>query len=150
MKESNRQTIMLVGRSQVGKTTLTQYLTNQKISYHKTQTVQVVDGHFVDTPGEYLEQRGYYGALSVTATDVAIVGLVQSALEDGTMFAPGFGSMFYGKSVVGIVTKMDLASEEQLKRAEQYLQFAGAQICFRVSSITGQGMKELDKWIQAL
>ncbi|MHC1722063.1 MAG: EutP/PduV family microcompartment system protein [Aminipila sp.] len=150
MMGSNRPTLMLVGRTQAGKTTLTQYWTNQQISYHKTQTVQVVDGHFIDTPGEYLEQRGYYGALSVTAADVDVVALVQSAVEEGTMFAPGFAGMFFGKPVIGIVTKMDLASEEQLKRAELYLALAGAHICFRVSSITEQGMAELDQWFETL
>lgn len=148
--ESTKQRIMLVGKSQAGKTTLTQYLTNQQLFYHKTQTVQVVAGQFIDTPGEYLERRGFYGALSVTASEVDAIAVVQSAIEDGSMFAPGFGKMFCGKPVVGIVTKIDLASEEQMKRAEQYLADAGAQICFRVSSITGQGVTELDKWLQTL
>nr|WP_315020384.1 EutP/PduV family microcompartment system protein [uncultured Aminipila sp.] len=147
---STKQRIMLVGKSQAGKTTLTQYLTNQQLFYHKTQTVQVVDGHFIDTPGEYLERRGFYGALSVTASEVDAVALVQSAVDGESMFAPGFGQMFCGKPIVGIVTKIDLASEEQLKHANQYLTDAGAQICFGVSSITGQGMTELDKWLQTL
>lgn len=145
-----KRNIILVGKSQSGKTTLTQYLTNQKLSYHKTQAVEIVGGQFIDTPGEYLEQRGSYGALSVTATGADVVAFVQSAVEDGSMFAPGFGSMFCGKPIIGIVTKIDLANEEQLKQAEWYLTNAGAAICFRVSSINGQGMIKLGKWIQEL
>lgn len=141
---------MMVGKSQAGKTTLTQYLTNQQLSYHKTQTVQVVDRQFIDTPGEYLEQRGFYGALFVTASQVDAVALVQSASEESTMFAPGFAMMFCGKPVVGIITKIDVASEEQLERAERFLKEAGATICFRVSSITGQGMEEFSIWLQNL
>ncbi|WP_312355718.1 EutP/PduV family microcompartment system protein, partial [Aminipila sp.] len=68
--KSRKQRIILVGKSQAGKTTLTQYMTNQQLSYHKTQTVEVVNGQFIDTPGEYLEQTGFYGALSVPAADV--------------------------------------------------------------------------------
>ncbi len=145
---AKRKAIMLVGKSQAGKTTLIQYLTNQQISYHKTQTVQVVAGQFIDTPGEYLEQRSNYGALSVTAADVDVIALVQSAFEEGIMFAPGFGGMFFGKPVIGIITKIDLASEEQLERTEKALRLAGAEICFKVSSITGQGMAEFNKWLQ--
>lgn len=148
--ENTKKHIMLVGKSQAGKTTLTQYLTNQQLFYHKTQTVQVVDGHYVDTPGEYLEQRGFYGALSVTASQVDVIALVQSAVEESTMFAPGFGSMFCGKLVIGIVTKIDLATEEQLKRAARYLADAGAQTCYSVSSVTGQGMTEFNKWFENL
>ncbi|QHI72608.1 EutP/PduV family microcompartment system protein [Aminipila terrae] len=148
--ENAKKHIMLVGKSQAGKTTLTQYLTNQQLFYHKTQTVQVVDGHYVDTPGEYLEQRGFYGALSVTASQVDVIALVQSAVEESTMFAPGFGSMFCGKFVIGIVTKIDLATEEQLKRATRYLTDAGAQTCYSVSSVTGQGMTEFNKWFENL
>ncbi len=148
--KSRKQRIILVGKSQAGKTTLTQYMTNQQLSYHKTQTVEVVNGQFIDTPGEYLEQRGFYGALSVTAADVDAIALVQSAAEESTMFAPGFGSMFCGKPVVGIVTKIDSAGEEQIKRADNYLKEAGAEIRFWVSSVTGEGMAELDKWLNSL
>lgn len=144
----NKRNMILVGKSQSGKTTLTQYLTNQQLSYHKTQAVEIVAGQFIDTPGEFLEQRGFYGALSVTAAGADVIVLVQSAVEDGSMFAPGFGLMFYGKPVIGIVTKIDLANEEQINQAEWYLMNAGVSICFRVSCINGQGMTKLDKWIQ--
>ena len=78
--KDKKQRIILVGKSQAGKTTLTQCMTDQQLSYHKTQTVQVINDRFIDTPGEYLEQRGFYGALSVTAADVDVIALVQSAV----------------------------------------------------------------------
>lgn len=148
--QGNKQSLMLVGKSQAGKTTLTQYFTHQQLSYHKTQTVEVVNEHFIDTPGEYLEQRGFYGALSVSASEADIIALVQSAVEEDTMFAPCFGTMFCGKPVVGIVTKIDLANKEQIERAESYLFDAGAEISFRVSTVTGQGMRELDSWLEVI
>ena len=44
--------IILIGRSECGKTTLTQALKGEKIHYHKTQYVNRFDV-IIDTPGEY-------------------------------------------------------------------------------------------------
>ena len=46
--------IILIGRSMAGKTTLCQYIRHEDLKYHKTQTVQVINGKMIDTPGEYL------------------------------------------------------------------------------------------------
>ena len=46
--------MMLVGRSESGKTTLTQALRGQKPFYHKTQYINYHDV-IIDTPGEYAE-----------------------------------------------------------------------------------------------
>lgn len=45
---------VLIGRSEAGKTTLTQALRGEKIHYHKTQYVNNFDV-IVDTPGEYAQ-----------------------------------------------------------------------------------------------
>ena len=42
--------IILIGRSEAGKTTLTQALRGEKVSYHKTQYVNRFDV-IIDTPG---------------------------------------------------------------------------------------------------
>ncbi len=148
--ENKKHYVMLVGKTRAGKTTLTQYLTNQKLCYCKTQALAVVDGRFIDTPGEFLERKGLYGALSVTAAEADAVALIQSAADESSMFAPGFALMFFGKPVIGIVTKIDLADDVQLQRSNQYLKDAGADVCFSVSPVTGQGMAELEKWLLCL
>ena len=48
--------IVLIGRSEAGKTTLTQALRGEKIHYHKTQYVNNFDV-IVDTPGEYAQTK---------------------------------------------------------------------------------------------
>ena len=45
--------IILMGRSEAGKTTLTQALKGEKITYKKTQYINHYDV-IIDTPGEYL------------------------------------------------------------------------------------------------
>jgi len=136
-----KKRIMLIGRSMAGKTTLCQYLMNEQLHYKKTQTIQLLlDNSVVDTPGEYFEHR-FWGALSVTATQVDYVVLVQQATENGTMFPPGFAWSF-GKPSVGIVTKADLGTEEQIEKAKKYLKLAGAKEIFVTSSYTGQGVED--------
>lgn len=134
--------IILIGRSAAGKTTLCQYLSHQDLHYHKTQTVQIVNQCMMDTPGEYLERRSMRGALMVTSLDAELIVLVQDATENGTMFPPAYNSMF-AKPTVGIVTKSDIATPEQIEKAKKYLKMAGARKVFVTSSVTGEGFDEL-------
>lgn len=144
-----KQRMMLIGRSAAGKTTLCQRINNEDLRYHKTQTVQIINHNMIDTPGEYLERFSMRGALIVTSTDADIIVLVQDATENGTMFPPYFSTMF-AKPVVGVVTKCDIANEEQIQRAGRYLNTAGAEEVYFVSSMTGQGVDRLVERLQIL
>ncbi|CAM3247081.1 EutP/PduV family microcompartment system protein [Vagococcus fessus] len=134
--------IMLVGAVGTGKTTLTQRLKGQEISYHKTQAIQFEDV-VIDTPGEFTQRRQYYSALQVTSTEADVVGLLQSVGESFDTFPPGFSSMFSCPSI-GIITKVDLAeNEEEVKFAELSLLNAGAVKVFKVSSTENEGIQEV-------
>ena len=144
-----KRRMMLIGRSAAEKTTLCQRINHEDLRYHKTQTVQIVNQNIIDTPGEYLERFSFRGALIVTSTDADVIVLVQDATEQGTMFPPFFSSMF-AKPVVGVVTKCDLVEQEQIERAGKYLEAAGAQELFFVSSVTGEGVDQLVEHLQIL
>ncbi|MCS5422404.1 MULTISPECIES: EutP/PduV family microcompartment system protein [Psychrilyobacter] len=116
--------LMLVGRTGVGKTTLTQRLNEERLEYKKTQMVDYT-GKIIDTPGEYVENRNYYKALNVVAIDAQIIGLVQSSLDEVSVFPPNFSSMFLNKKVIGIVTKVDLSSDTEIAR--NFLELAGVE-----------------------
>ena len=60
--------IILIGNVACGKTTICQYLNHMEIKYKKTQALEVYNTT-IDTPGEYLENRGYLRSLMVTATE---------------------------------------------------------------------------------
>ena len=46
--------IVLIGKSGCGKTTLCQRIFKEELEYKKTQSVEVVGGSAIDTPGEYM------------------------------------------------------------------------------------------------
>ena len=72
--------LVLIGRSEAGKTTLTQALRGEKIHYHKTQYVNNFDV-IVDTPGEYAQTKGLGHALALYTYESDVVGLLVSATE---------------------------------------------------------------------
>ena len=144
--EEKRKRIILIGRSTAGKTTLCQRINHEDLAYHKTQTVQIVNQTMIDTPGEYLERRYFRGALMVTATDADIIVLVQDATENGTMFPRAYNTQF-AKPTLGVVTKSDLATPKQVETAKKFLQMAGANKIFVTSSVSGEGVDELLKFL---
>ena len=64
--------IILMGRSECGKTTLTQALRGREITYHKTQYINNFDV-IIDTPGEYLQTH---------AVDVVSLTIPQSVAQE--------------------------------------------------------------------
>lgn len=148
MNERKKKRIILIGRSTAGKTTLCQRLNHEELNYCKTQTVQIINRNMIDTPGEYLERRGFRGALMVSSTEADLIIFVQDATENGTMFPPQFGTMF-AKPCVGVVSKIDIATPQQIADAEAFLRAAGAGRIFRISSVTGEGVKALAEELEA-
>lgn len=122
--------VMLVGKSGCGKTTLSQRMLGLEVQYRKTQAIEVLGGAILDTPGEYLEQRGFYKALIVTSVQADVIVLVQDATDAQNAFSPGMAGMF-PRPVLGVVTKSDRCEDPGLlTRAETLLRLAGARAVF--------------------
>ena len=79
--------IMFIGRSEAGKTTLSQAMKGKTITYHKTQYVNNFDV-IVDTPGEYAQTQGLGHALALYTYESDVVGLLVSATEPYCLFPP--------------------------------------------------------------
>ena len=85
--------IILMGRSECGKTTLTQALKGDVIHYHKTQYISHYDV-VIDTPGEYAENASLAKALALYTYEADVVGLHRAVLAlptlcDGLLQPPG-------------------------------------------------------------
>lgn len=136
--------MMLVGRTDSGKTTLAEVMKQGFSSSRKTQSIEHV-GTIVDTPGEFVENRRLYRALIVTSYDTDVVALVMDVDENHTVFPPNFASVF-NREVIGIVTKID--KEISTDYAVSCLKKAGASRIFITSALFGIGLDELKSYIQ--
>ncbi|HEB1252647.1 TPA: EutP/PduV family microcompartment system protein [Escherichia albertii] len=135
------QRMMLIGPSQCGKTSLTQCLRGENIHYQKTQAI-VWSSAAIDTPGEYLENRSLYNALQVSACEADIIALVLNADAPWSPFSPGFTTPM-NRPVIGVVTKADLASVEQISLVKYWLWEAGARDVLVTSAVSNIGVAEL-------
>ncbi len=139
--------VMLIGSSTCGKTTLCQRLNGMKIEYQKTQTIGVIN-NTIDTPGEYLENRQLYKGIIVTAADSDLILFLQDATDERFRFSPGQAA-FFNVPVVGVVSKIDIATDEQINDAVELLELAGCEKIFLTSAVTGEGAKELLDFLES-
>ena len=137
--------ILLVGRSGAGKTTLTQALRGERITYQKTQYFNFV-GSLIDSPGEYIETKRLGYALALYAYEANVVGLLLSATEPFSLYPPCITGMV-NREVVGIVTKTDDPNGNP-QRAAEWLKLAGCKKVFFTSSVEGDGMIDLINYLK--
>lgn len=132
--------IVLMGRSESGKTTLTQALRGEKITYHKTQYINHFDV-VIDTPGEYAQTARLGHALALYSYEADVVGLLIAATENYSLFPPCITCMV-NRDVIGIITKINDPKANK-ERAERWLHLSGCKKIFYVDSKKGEGVPEL-------
>jgi len=132
--------IILMGRSECGKTTLTQALEGNSISYRKTQYINHFDV-IIDTPGEYLQTHTLGHALALYTYEAQAVGLLLAATEPFSLYPPNITCMC-NREVIGIVTKIDVQGADS-DRAARWLRLAGCKKIFFVDSKGGEGVAEI-------
>lgn len=132
--------MMLVGRSESGKTTLTQALKGKKIKYEKTQYINYHDV-IIDTPGEYAENKELGRALALYSYEADVIGLLLSSREQYSLYGPCITAQA-NREVIGIVTQID-RPDARPDRAAAWLELAGCKKIFFVSAVTGEGIPEL-------
>lgn len=136
--------MMLIGRTDSGKTTLADVIEKGYSNARKTQSIERI-GTVVDTPGEFAENRRLYRALLITSYDTDVVAMVMDATENHTLFPPNF-ALAFNREVIGIVTKADIS--ENTDHAVSSLEKAGAERVFIVSAISGVGLQELKSYLE--
>ena len=130
--------LILIGRSGVGKTTLTQALKGEKTEYHKTQYIDYGD-FLIDTPGEYAENHDLGAALCLYFYEAVVVALLIAADGQYSLFPPNVTCMV-NREVIGIVTKCNKADPS---RAEKWLRLSGCKTVYKVDSKTREGINQV-------
>ena len=130
--------LILMGRSGVGKTTLTQALKGEKVEYQKTQSIDYGD-FLIDTPGEYAENHDLGAALCLYAYEADVVALLIAADEQYSLFPPNITCMV-NREVIGIVTKCDKADPA---KAENWLRLSGCETVYKVDSKSKKGINQV-------
>lgn len=136
--------IIFIGRSEAGKTTLTQAMKGEKIQYHKTQYVNHFDV-IIDTPGEYAQTAHLGRALALYTYEADVVGLLLSAIEPYSLYPPCI-TCLTNRDTVGIVTKIH-HPKANVERAEKWLRLTGCKKIFYVDSKTGEGIPEILEYL---
>lgn len=137
--------MILVGRSECGKTTLRQALKGKEIRYEKTQYVNHFDV-VIDTPGEYAETKVLARALALYSYEADIVALLINATEPYSLYPPCVTPVA-NRPCIGIVTQID-AQDANVDQAVSWLELAGCDTVFRVSSYTGEGIWEILEYLK--
>ncbi len=137
--------IILIGRSEAGKTTLTQALKGEEIKYHKTQYVNRFDV-IIDTPGEYVQAKNLGNALAMYSFEADVVGLLISAREPYSLFPPAVTPVC-NREVIGIITQIN-SEDADVPQARRWLELAGCRTIFEVDSKTGEGIDEICEYLK--
>lgn len=137
--------IALMGRSESGKTTLTQVLKGEKIRYQKTQYVNYHDV-IIDTPGEYAQTKNLGYALALYAYEADVIGLLLAATESYSLYPPNITCMA-NREVIGIVTKIHEPGAD-IEQAKRWLRLTGCKKVFLIDSKTQEGIPELMEYLK--
>ncbi len=137
--------LILVGRSEAGKTTLKQALSGEKVEYYKTQYVHYNDV-LIDTPGEYAQTKHLGYALALYAYEADVVGILVSATEPFTLFPPNITCMV-NREVIGIVTKIN-DPKANVPMVTSWLKTSGCETIFYVDSKTGEGVDKILDYLE--
>ena len=138
--ELDMRRLVLIGRSECGKTTLKQVLRGEKITYVKTQYVSQYDV-LIDMPGEYAENLDLAHAIDIYTSEADVVALCLSATEPYSLYPPNV-TPYAHRDIIGIVTKIDhwAADTEQ---AVRWLELCGCKRIYKVSAYTGEGVDDV-------
>jgi len=132
--------VLLIGQSGSGKNALIRALGDASHVSRKIMAVEYC-GRFINTPGEFLENRRFYPALITTAADCDMILMLISAAHRTSLFPPQFATMF-NRPVLGVVTGVD-APDADVERAGRYLHSAGVRTVLLTDFGSGRGVEEL-------
>ena len=136
--------LMLIGPVGAGKSTLLRALCLGEGDVKKTEALTYTD-QAIDTPGEMITIPHFFNALILNSVRARLVLFLMDASRPTHL--PARLALAMKAPVVGIISKIDLATEDGLFKARAALTGAGVKEILPISSVTGEGLDELKEWI---
>ena len=136
--------LFLMGRSEAGKTSLTQALRGEELHYVKTQYTSSGDDT-IDSPGEYAESKCFSVGLACFSFEADVVAVVQAADEPFNLFSASLRS-FILRPLIGIITKID-SPYANIPMVRQWMINAGCERIFLINNVTRDGIDELLEYL---
>lgn len=136
--------LFLMGRSEAGKTSLTQALRGEELHYVKTQYTNSSD-NTIDSPGEYAESKRFSVGLACFSFEADVVAIVQAADEPFNLFSASLRS-FILRPLIGVITKID-SPYANIPMVRQWLLNAGCERIFLINNVTREGVSELIEYL---
>lgn len=136
--------MFLMGRTEAGKTSLTQVLKGEELHYKKTQYTNIAED-MIDSPGEYAESKYFSLGLACFSFEADVVAIVQAADEPYNLFGQCLHT-FIQRPLIGVITKTD-SSYANVPMIRLWMQDAGCERIFEVNNVTGEGVDELMEYL---
>lgn len=136
--------LFLMGRSEAGKTSLTQALKGEKLHYHKTQYTNTADVT-IDSPGEYAETKNCGLGLACFSFESDVMAIVVSADEPFSIFEANC-QCFTNRPLIGVITKID-SPIANMEMVTQWLINSGCERIFKINNVTLEGIDELREYL---
>ena len=133
-----------MGRSEAGKTSLTQALKGEELHYVKTQYTSSED-NTIDSPGEYAESKSFSVGLACFSFEADVVAVVQAADEPFNLFSASLRS-FILRPLIGIITKID-SPYANIPMVRQWMMNAGCERIFLINNVNREGIGELISYL---
>lgn len=137
--------LFLMGRSEAGKTSLTQVMKGEALHYQKTQYT-FTDEEMIDTPGEYTESKQVGVGLACFSFESDVVAIVCAADEPFTVFTANCNA-FLNRPLIGIITKID-SPYANVPMVCQWLENASCERIFLINNVTGEGLDQLREYLE--
>lgn len=137
--------LFLMGRSEAGKTSLTQVLNGEELHYHKTQYTNTGED-VIDSPGEYSETKRCGLALACFSFEADVLALLMAADEPFGVFEPNC-QCFTNRPLIGIITKID-SPNANVPMVRNWMVNSGCERIFEVNNVTREGIDELMEYLK--
>ena len=144
---AEQKPIMVIGPVGSGKSTLLNKLKYIEGEVRKTQSIRYTP-LAIDTPGEMMQIPYLYNSFILNSSRASAVFFLVSAKQYNRM--PPKIALALKAPSYGIVSHIDSANENEIRKAESVLVTVGLKKIFHISSITGEGLEELEAFMEEI